>query len=389
MADFNGDVTVRFGGKERITLVGKEGDIRVTNAAGDLRFHFDGKYAALYLGGPGNEGDLIVRDGANKERIKLDGGEGRICVKDAAGEERVRLDGEGNIVVKDAAGNVQLQFYSNKGALYLGTRPRNESPGIDLSLFRDRIKLDGAEGVISVKDEGGSQAFLIDGNNLFAGGKDAGGGSVIVRDNENKTRIQLNGHDGRIWVKAWNSNNNAVEIGAEAILYLGCEGRDGALVVRDNENKQRIKLDGSEGDIILSNADAAEDFDVANAAEVAAGMVMVLEPDGTLTPCSSAYDQTVVGVVSGADRYKPGIVFDRGEKADDRRVPISVMGKVACRVDADYGSIRAGDLLTTSPSSGFAMKAVDPARAFGAIIGKALHRLDDGAGLVPMLISLQ
>jgi hypothetical protein len=35
------------------------------------------------------------------------------------------------------------------------------------------------------------------------------------------------------------------------------------------------------------------------------------------------------------------------------------------------------------------MKASDPARAFGAVIGKALSKLDDGEGLVSMIISLQ
>jgi hypothetical protein len=35
------------------------------------------------------------------------------------------------------------------------------------------------------------------------------------------------------------------------------------------------------------------------------------------------------------------------------------------------------------------MKASDPARAFGAVIGKALHPLQEGRGLIPILVSLQ
>jgi hypothetical protein len=46
-------------------------------------------------------------------------------------------------------------------------------------------------------------------------------------------------------------------------------------------------------------------------------------------------------------------------------------------------------MLTTSPRSGFAMKASDPARAFGAVIGKALAGLERGSGLLPMLVTLQ
>jgi hypothetical protein len=35
------------------------------------------------------------------------------------------------------------------------------------------------------------------------------------------------------------------------------------------------------------------------------------------------------------------------------------------------------------------MKAADPARAFGAVIGKALAPLDGGRGLIPVLVALQ
>jgi hypothetical protein len=62
---------------------------------------------------------------------------------------------------------------------------------------------------------------------------------------------------------------------------------------------------------------------------------------------------------------------------------------VYCKVDAGYGAIEAGDLLTTSPTSGHAMRTSDPARAFGAVIGKALQPLSDGVGLIPVLVALQ
>ncbi|MCZ4588221.1 hypothetical protein R1X32_02615 (plasmid) [Rhodococcus opacus] len=215
------------------------------------------------------------------------------------------------------------------------------------------------------------------------------GGTIAVRDTANKERITLDGDDGDISVKDKAGKLLFHFDSQNAALYLGAKDNEGDLIVRNNAGDQSIKLDGGQGDIILSNADAAEDFEVAHAAEVVAGMVMVVGQDGRLTPCSRAYDQRVVGVVSGAGRYRPGIVFDRGEKSDDCRVPISVMGKVECRADAGYGSIHVGDLLTTSPHPGSAMKAADPARAFGTIIGKALNPLDEGEGLVPMLISLQ
>ncbi len=65
------------------------------------------------------------------------------------------------------------------------------------------------------------------------------------------------------------------------------------------------------------------------------------------------------------------------------------MGKVYCKVDAQYGAIEIGDLLTTSPTPGYAMKANDPLRAFGAVIGKALSTLPEGTGMIPILVTLQ
>jgi hypothetical protein len=62
---------------------------------------------------------------------------------------------------------------------------------------------------------------------------------------------------------------------------------------------------------------------------------------------------------------------------------------VYCKVDAEYAPIEVGDLLAASPTAGHAMKVTDRNEAFGAVIGKALGRLDAGRGLIPMLIALQ
>ena len=65
------------------------------------------------------------------------------------------------------------------------------------------------------------------------------------------------------------------------------------------------------------------------------------------------------------------------------------MGKVYCKVDATSSPIEIGDLLTTSPTKGHAMKAEDPYKAFGAVIGKALGTIKDGLGMIPVLVALQ
>jgi hypothetical protein len=141
------------------------------------------------------------------------------------------------------------------------------------------------------------------------------------------------------------------------------------------------------GDIRLRNADCAEDFDIIGVASAEPGSVMVLGEEGVLAPCGSAYDKRVVGVVSGAGNYRPAIALDR-QPSIENRAPIGLLGKVYCKVDAKYGPIEVGDLLTTSPTVGHAMKA-DGAKAFGSVLGKALQPCRAGQGLIPVLIALQ
>jgi len=141
------------------------------------------------------------------------------------------------------------------------------------------------------------------------------------------------------------------------------------------------------GDVRMTNADCAEDFDASSVSAAGPGSVMVLGEDGVLVPCGDAYDKRVVGVVSGAGGYRPAIALDR-RSSMGHRVPIGLLGKVYCKVDAKYGQIEVGDLLTTSPTLGHAMKADGP-QAFGSVLGKALQPLCAGQGLIPILIALQ
>jgi hypothetical protein len=142
------------------------------------------------------------------------------------------------------------------------------------------------------------------------------------------------------------------------------------------------------GDVILTGADCAEEFDIAETVDIEPGTVMVLDQDGALHQSQQAYDKRVAGVISGAGDYKPGLILDR-RQSQDNRLPVALVGKVYCKVDAQYAPIEVGDLLTTSPTPGHAMKANEQTRAFGSVIGKALRSLETGRGLVPILIALQ
>jgi len=155
---------------------------------------------------------------------------------------------------------------------------------------------------------------------------------------------------------------------------------DGAVQVNGN-----INMGGN--DVVFS--DCAEQFDVSADVVAEPGTVMVITENGGLEPSNSAYDKRAAGVVSGAGDFRPGIILGVMPHSQRSRVPVALVGKVYCKVDACGAPIEVGDMLTTSPTEGHAMKACDPARAFGAVIGKALRPLATGTGLIPILIALQ
>jgi hypothetical protein len=120
-------------------------------------------------------------------------------------------------------------------------------------------------------------------------------------------------------------------------------------------------------------------------------MVVAIDPQhpGQLRVASRAYDRTVAGCVSGANGINPGLTMQQEGTAAEGAFPVALSGRVYCWADASYGPLQPGDLLTTSDAPGHVMKVTDYARAQGAIVGKAMTRLDEGRGLVLVLVTLQ
>jgi hypothetical protein len=74
---------------------------------------------------------------------------------------------------------------------------------------------------------------------------------------------------------------------------------------------------------------------------------------------------------------------------------VAQSGRVRIKVDASYGAIHAGDLLTTSATPGHAMRSegisvngVTMHRP-GTILGKALQSWSEGRGQILVLLTLQ
>jgi len=135
--------------------------------------------------------------------------------------------------------------------------------------------------------------------------------------------------------------------------------------------------------------DLAEYFPVREA-DLEPGDVVVIDPAGgaLLTRSTVPYDTALAGVVATAPGLRMGSrLDDAGAWASKERRLIAVVGRVPVKVDAGFGAIRPGDLLTTSPTPGHAMKATEP--KIGTILGKALGSLDAGTGVIEVLVTLR
>jgi hypothetical protein len=69
--------------------------------------------------------------------------------------------------------------------------------------------------------------------------------------------------------------------------------------------------------------------------------------------------------------------------SSDDEVPLATSRVITVWADAASGAIVPGDLLTTSPAPGLAMRAVHPAP--GTVLGKALDPLESGTGEIRVL----
>jgi hypothetical protein len=110
------------------------------------------------------------------------------------------------------------------------------------------------------------------------------------------------------------------------------------------------------------------------------------EEDRSVALSTEPYSTLVIGVYS----ENPGFVGSPHamEEQRDDEIPVAIVGIVPCKVTAENGPIQRGDLLVASSTPGHAMRAgADP--PVGTLIGKALEGLEEGTGLIQILVTLQ
>lgn len=382
---------------------GTDGVLKLNNRNNRTTIHLDAINGSI-TGNKGQFDELILHDKNNTGRIGINGDTATVTIgfEKKAGQLLLRSEQGETIHLNGSSGTARLGGHGVTGDMHLFA---NDVTGTD-DFVKARINLDAANAAVTLGGNGvdgdlvlfsaaekDRKDFVKARINLDAanaavtlGGNGADGDLVLFsagemnRDNFNKASIHLDAKMANIWV-----GGN----GADGDIALFPKGADLAGITNpaDRAKRASIHLDGEAGDIVLRNADCAEEFCVAGFEQVEPGSVLVIASENELVPCSKPYDKRVAGIVSGAGNYKPGILLDKQHGAG--RLPVALMGKVYCKVEASENPVEVGDLLTTSHIPGYAMKAADPLLAIGAIIGKALKPLSSGSGLIPVLVSLQ
>ena len=381
--------------------------------------------AMISAGGQGQNGNIILKATDGTNRIVMggstaditaggNGANGDLVLKSDSNQNRVRLLGDGNLWLGGNGAGADVVLFRTDGDNATLSKATVHIDGQTADMF---LGGSGTNGNVTLKgDKGEVRARLLGDGNLWLGGNGGDGDIVLFKTNGDNTTLEeatihLDGEGGEIRLGCQGvtgditlrGDNNKVRarMHGDGNLWLGGNGGDGDIVLfktsGDNVtlDTASIHLDGENGnircnDVIIPGADFAEDFDIdfAIADTLEPGTVMVLGRNGRLHESTQAFDRKVAGVVSGAGKYKVGITLDKQPNSTNR-MPIALSGKVMCKVDASFGPIEVGDLITTSPRKGHAMKATDPYQSFGAVIGKALADFPQGDGLLPILVALQ
>lgn len=312
----------------------------------------------------------------------------------------------------DLANDIELGNPSTAGSLKVWSGASSTTPGVTLVGADGSVTARGALTIVSGGSSTSTRATLT---------SDSYGGLLRLHDEDENEAVSLgvrssgsgelrlyqeNGEQG---VALFGDLSGGGEIqvnradGGTGVSIKGDVGGAGYLTIRNSSTASSvITLDGQDSDgygrittqvlEITGGSDLSENFDVTSQNDTPKpGMIVCIDPasPGHLIVNSKAYDRTVAGIMSGAGGVKPGMLMGQIGSIANGKYPIALTGRVYCLADASNGPIQPGDLLTTSEMLGHAMKVTDHARAQGAIIGKAMSRLDERTGLVLVLVSLQ
>lgn len=396
---------------------GKGGQAILRDQDGEQRIFLNADNAQAAVGANGKAGDLIVQDQDSRARIRLRAqnaradiggagadGELRLLMADNKTTVRIRAQGgdpgpvatlevggggaSGSIRILNADGKAIGQM-TPSGVLTLGVEGQAPDGGIILNAQGFiGMRLKGAGEISAGAASTGGSILLHRATDLS--GNLAGAAAIAIHADSGTARLGGSGGDihGELDIRDRFDNQTVHINGQNATMTVGTGNLGGKILLKNEADETSITIDGASGDITLANGDLAEEFDLAAGETSLPGALMVLDDDANLRPCSQAYDPRVAGIAAGAGAARPAILLGR-KGGEPGRIALALAGKVYCRVDADLAPVAVGDLLTTSPTSGHAMRASAPDVAHGTIIGKALAPLKAGRSLIPVLVTMR
>lgn len=263
------------------------------------------------------------------------------------------------------------------------------------SMDLQNISSNGAARIDFSDNTGSTTCGIIVGNTGFAWGEDMkifnnrASGGIVLESLYNNLEIGVNdinikGNNGNTMIKI-EANENATQGGQ--INLNKYDGTNTISIDADYFGVGRITTEELQ---ITGGSDLAENFDIfSQNVKISPGMVVSINTQkaGALTISNTSYDKKVIGIISGANDVRTGMIMGQKGSIADGEFPVAITGRVYAFASNMNGKIEAGDLLTTSTKAGYLMKATDKNRAFGSIVGKAMTNLEEESGFVLIVIT--
>jgi hypothetical protein len=329
---------------------------------------------------------------------------------DLEGGGEVEIGGNG-ITIRDEVGNI-VGFIGNGGELetkgpsdHHGTETFHQPDGSTVTIGPDGIVIRDAAGNITGtwSTDGSSHHYGVErfhNGPLGGGWVDIGPGGITVVGPDGLVKASID-NLGNLTTEGSSTHNGpetfnggiSVPMAGGGVIMIG----PGGIVMNGPGGMTRIEPNGNISTSGKINAAGGvdpimlESFKVVPGYSYEQGDVMVIDPDGSgYRPSYKEYDSGIVGVVSDPTIDVAGellgVVMGAAGPSPAAGIPGERM-EVYVKVDATYGPIKPGDLLTTSSTPAHAMKASNP--QIGTILGKALEPLASGQGMIKVFVMLQ
>jgi hypothetical protein len=369
-----GAVTLAAGSNITITPAGNTLTIAAAGGGGGLALPFS---SSISIAGPAFE----VTNGSSGPALEGNGNAYGLLGKQGSPSPSSLNDAG---VVGESDLNVGVEGWSNTGIALLGFNSSGGNPAVKgINSAGDAVVgLQGGgtgsspsfhSGVWGDSNGGaGVYGSSATGHGVFAASNGTGiAGSAVYADDS--PGIAIVGHS--------NSTDSTVVATNEDLsgdLFRGFGGPGGSTYAFE------VKSDGTVNAHGTVNAGGIDYADrLPGSEDLAPGDVLAIGPDGLLRRSTRPDETDVVGVYS----TRPGVA-GQDESYGGATVPVALAGVIPVKVTSENGEIRPGDLLVSSSTPGFAMRAPENPRP-GTVLGKAMDSLDSGSGRIQMLVMLR